>query len=215
LELERIIKRYKKSKGKSLLDVGCGTGKHLQHFKEHYKCTGVDLNKQMLAIAKKTVKGVVFRQADIVHLNLDQKFNVILCMFSVIGYVKTLSNLKKTISNFARHLAPGGVLLVHPWLAPQDYKVGFPHMTTYDSPELKIARLTVSELQSNSMSRMVMHHLVAEKNKPVSYFTDVHDMGLFETKQTLLLLKDAGLQARFIKQGSFKQRGLFVATQAI
>ena len=39
------------SGAKTLLDVACGTGKHLEHLVKQFDCTGVDLDPEMLEIA--------------------------------------------------------------------------------------------------------------------------------------------------------------------
>ena len=44
----RQIERYKRSQGKSLLDVGCGTGKHVEHLKSGFDCVGLDASEAML-----------------------------------------------------------------------------------------------------------------------------------------------------------------------
>jgi hypothetical protein len=43
----------------------------------------------MLEIARSRVKGVTFLKADMISLRLPQKFDVVLSLFSSIGYVKT------------------------------------------------------------------------------------------------------------------------------
>lgn len=93
--LKKLISRYKKSKGRDLLDVACGTGNHLKYLKNSFSCTGTDIDEEMLSIARKKVKGVVFKKADMTTLSLNKKFDVITCLFSSIGYVKTYANLRK------------------------------------------------------------------------------------------------------------------------
>jgi hypothetical protein len=38
-------------------------------------------------------------------------------------------------------------------------------------------------------------------------------MGLFETDETLQIMKEAGLRARFLKNGLLRDRGLFVGVK--
>lgn len=209
IKLKKLISKYKKSKGKELLEVGCGTGSHLKYLKSSFCCIGVDINEGILNYAKKNVKGVLFKKADMVKLNLNKKFDVITCLFSSIGYVKTCSNLKKTINNFAKHLKTGGVILIEPWFTKNTFKAGLPHMATYDRKDIKIARLNVSKIKDN-ISVIDMHYLIAEKKKEVRHFVDRHELGLFEIKDTLKVMKEAGFKAKFLKNGLMKDRGIYL-----
>jgi SAM-dependent methyltransferase len=209
LRIKKLIAKYKKSKGNELLDVACGTGHHLKHLKEDFSCTGVDINEEILNMARKNVEGVVFKRADMITFDLDKKFDVITCLFSSIGYVKTYSNLRRTIRNLAKHLRTGGVALIEPWFTKSAYKSGSPYMATYDGKNIKIARLNVSEIRG-AISVMDMHYLIAEKDGSVKHFVDRHELGLFEVSKTIKFMKDAGLQSRFLKNGLLKDRGLYV-----
>lgn len=209
LRIKALILKYKKSDGNELLDVACGTGHHLKYLKDEFSCTGVDISSEILEVAKESVENVTFRKADMIRMNLGKEFDIITCLFSSIGYVRTYSNLERTIRNFARHLKKCGVVLMEPWFTKSTYIAGSPHMTTHDGKDIKIARLNVSELKGN-VSVMDMHYLVAEKDKGVKHFVDRHELGLFETDETLRIMKAAGLQPRFLKHGLMRERGMFV-----
>lgn len=211
-KIKKLIKKYKSTDGSELLDVACGTGKHLQYFKDSFICTGVDINEGMLNVAKNKVKGVIFKQADMVNFDLNNEFDIIISLFSSIGYVKTYTNLEKTIVNFANHLKQGGVLIIEPWFTKSTYWVGHPGMTTYDGDDIKIARLNTAKIE-NDLSVMDMHYLIVEKNKDVKYFVDKHELGLFDTDKTLELMKKAGLKAEFLKDGLMKERGLYIGVK--
>ena len=210
--IKELIVKYKKSHGKQLLDIGCGTGKHIEYFKDIYSCTGVDLNDEILDVARENIKNAVFRQADMVNLDLNFKYDVITCLFSAIGHVKTYSNLEKTIQNFASHLEKGGVVIIEPWFTKSAYWVGHPGMTTYDSEEIKIARLNSTKLEGD-ISIMEMHYLIAETNKDVKYFVETHELGLFEIDKSLEIMKDAGFEAKFLEDGLMKERGLYIGVK--
>jgi ubiquinone/menaquinone biosynthesis C-methylase UbiE len=207
--IKSLVSKYKESEGNELLDVACGTGHHLNYLKDAFSCTGVDVSAEILEVAKKNVEGVAFEQADMTKLNLGRQFDVVTCLFSSIGYVKTRSNLRKTIHNFAKHTKKGGVMLIEPWFTKVAYIVGSPHMSTYDGKDIKIARLNVSEIRGN-LSVMDMHYLIAEKDKGVKCFVDRHELGLFEVDETLRIMKAVGLQSKFLKHGLAQGRGMFI-----
>ena len=207
--IKTLVSKYKKSEGKELLDVACGTGRHLAYLKDEFSCMGVDISKQILEVAMKNVEGVVFKQADMTELNLGKQFDVITCLFSSIGYVKTYANLRKTIQSFTKHLKKSGVVFIEPWFTKSSFIEGYPSMTTYDGIDVKIARLCVSKTKGN-LSVQDMHYLIAERGKGVTHFVDRHEMGLFEIDKTLAIMKKAGLGAKFLKKGLMKDRGLFV-----
>jgi ubiquinone/menaquinone biosynthesis C-methylase UbiE len=207
--IKTLVSKYKKSEGKELLDVACGTGHHLAYLKDEFSCMGVDINRQILKVAMKNVEGVIFKQADMTELNLDKQFDVITCLFSSIGYVKTHARLKKTFQSFAKHLKTGGVALIEPWFTKSTFIEGYPSMTTYDGRDIKIARLCVSKTKGN-LSVQDMHYLIAERGKSVTHFVDRHEMGLFEINKTLAIMKKASFRAKFLKKGLMKDRGLFI-----
>jgi SAM-dependent methyltransferase len=208
-KIKELIKQYKNSDGKSLLDVGCGTGKHLEYLIDDYSCVGIDLNDEMVAVAKLNIKDAKFMQADMIEFDLKSEFDVILCMFSSIGYVKTYSNLTRTITNFSNHLKKGGVVIIEPWFTMSTYMVGFPGMTTYDGEDIKIARLNTTKLEDD-LSIMEMHYLIVERNEDVKYFIDRHELGLFENEKFLNIMNETGLKAEFLKDGLMKDRGLYI-----
>lgn len=208
-KINKLIAKYKKSEGKYLLDVACGTGQHLKYLQEKFFCMGIDVNQGILDVAKKKLKNVTFKKANMIDFKLNKKFDIITCLLSSIGYVKTYENLRKTINNFAKHLKTGGVVIIEPWLRKAAYRAGSPHLTTYETKDIKIARLMTPEVKGN-IYVMNMHFLIAERNKKVKYFADKHELGLFELNKTLQFMKEAGLKTKFLKKDLTKDRRLFI-----
>jgi len=73
-----------------ILDIGCGQGRHLSIFAEHhFKITGIDLSSVLLRIAKEINANnptANFLLADMRHLPLKSKFDLILNLFTSFGY---------------------------------------------------------------------------------------------------------------------------------
>jgi ubiquinone/menaquinone biosynthesis C-methylase UbiE len=209
VRLQNLIIKYSESGGNSLLDVACGTGLHLKHLKDDFSCTGVDISKAMLKIAKKNVKGVTFKEADMKTLRLGKQFGVITCLLGSIGYVKTTARLEKTMQNFAQHLEKGGLALIEPSHAKSLYVSGEPRIISYDGREAKIARINYTNYRQ-ATAVLNMHILIADRGKDVKYFVDRHELGLFGINQTLKAMKAAGLKAKYLKNGLMPGRELFV-----
>jgi ubiquinone/menaquinone biosynthesis C-methylase UbiE len=209
VRLQNLIIKYLESGGNSLLDVGCGTGLHLKHLKDDFACTGVDISKSMLTIARKNSRGATFKEADMKTMRLGKQFDIITCILSSIGYVKTAKNLEKTIHNFSNHLKKGGLALIEPSHTKAAYVNGEPRITTYNGKDAKIARVNFTKIRQ-ATAVLNMHILIAERGKDAKYFVDRHELGLFGINNTLKIMKAAGFKSKYLKNGLMTGRELLI-----
>lgn len=206
----KLIKKFKKSDGNTLLDVACGTGKHIEQLQKH--CSGIDISKEMLITARKRLKSVPLRQGDMRSFDLKKKFDVITCLFSAIGHIHTTKDLEKMMRIFAQHLKPGGVILIEGWIDPPAYKPGKPGLNTFVSPDIKIARISLGCTQGR-FSLIDLHYLIAEKGKPVQYFIDPLKLKLWTKTEVLKAMEKAGLRALVVQEELMEHRPLFIGMQ--
>lgn len=193
--------------GASLLDVACGTGNHLVHLARHYQVIGLDANPRMLAVARRKLPRVRLIRARMQDFDQPQRFDAILCLFSAIGYARSRAETRRTLHNLARHLVPGGVLIVEPWIEPKRYLPGHVHLMTVNEPELKVARITVGRRRGNR-SLMAMHYLVGT-TKGVRYFREQHDLTMVPLTDLRRWLMAEGLSVRVLQKG-LTGRGLLI-----
>jgi SAM-dependent methyltransferase len=202
-----LIERHKTSEGNTLLDVACGTGTHLSHLQDAFDTEGLDLDNDLLDIARQRLPDVAFHHADMVEFDLERRFDIVLCLFSAIGYVKTVPRLRQSISNMAHHLKPGGVLIIEPWMLPEFFNAKglFAHFV--DEDDLKITRITRSHTE-NGVSMLEFHYLIGTP-EGVEYFEEVHEMGLFSDAQYREAITDTGLKVSKDFPG-LTNRGLYI-----
>jgi ubiquinone/menaquinone biosynthesis C-methylase UbiE len=75
-KIKSLIKKHKKSDGHDLLEVACGTGKHLLYLKDSFSILATDLNKAMLSMVRKNVPNVTFKQADMTSTPSNKFFPI-------------------------------------------------------------------------------------------------------------------------------------------
>jgi ubiquinone/menaquinone biosynthesis C-methylase UbiE len=204
-----IVRRFGPPGAHRVLDVACGTGHHLEHLARWFDVVGLDSSGPMLRVARKRVPRVRFVEARMETFRLSERFDAIICLFSSIGYVRSRGSLERTLANFARHLRPGGVVLVEPWIRPSEFLTGSTHLGTYGTPQFPIVRMHLSE-RRGGRSIMEMHYLVGTKGG-VRHWVERHDMGLFARNVYRVAFVKAGL--RFIAlpgPGFTGTRGLYL-----
>jgi len=192
---------------RTLLDVACGTAKHLDHLRHSYQVEGLDLREEMLAFAPKRCPDTPFPQGDLVDFNLDHTFDVVTCLFSSIGYVKTVERMEQAIANMARHLSPGGLLVLEPWFSPERFWTGTITANFVNEPELKIAWMYTSEVEGRT-AILDTHYLVGEPHG-ISHFTERHEIGLFTPEEYVRAFEKAGLRVSYDPKGFFG-RGMYI-----
>ncbi len=130
-EINKIVNIGKKNKYTKILDIGCGTGYHVNALqKKKYSVLGLDQSEAMVIKAKEKYPNCEFLQGDILNNSLFDynTFTHILCLGQTIYYIK---NKNKFFENCYSLLAEGGYLIVHlvnrnlfrPYISPDDSTV--------------------------------------------------------------------------------------------
>ncbi len=210
-EFSALVKRYKRSAGNALLAVACGTGGHEQYLRHEFSVTGLDIDPEMLAVARQRLPDVEFHCASMMDFVLEKKFDVVMCLFSAIGYANTREKLHQAIRTMSNHLVAGGILVVEPWLSPGEFRPGAVFSTFVEQPDLKVARINTNMVRNNQ-SIIEFHYLVGTP-QGVEHFTELHELGLYSHEDYLAAFKSCGLDTRYEKEGLIG-RGVYVAIHA-
>lgn len=195
---------------KRILDVACGTGAHLRFLHRHFEVAGEDADAAMIAIAEERLPGVPLRVGRMQDLTVERPFDALMCMFSSIGYVADETELRTTIARFAAAVVTGGLVIVEPWLHPQDWREGTMDASFVDQPRLKIARIGTSERYGSTA--VIRYEYLVGEGTGVSGFAETHRLQLFTEEQYAAAFEAAGLKPRNERSDIFS-RGLYVAVK--
>jgi len=199
--------------GRTVLDVGCGTGEHARLLAaEHgFLVDGLDINPGFTQRAAARHPYGRFYHADMRDFRLPQRYDAVVCLFGSIGYVLTVETLQQTLHNFRAHLADQGVVFVEPWFEPTAMQDGYEVTHSAESTDLRVVRRSRTEL-AGRVSRLHFVYRV-ETADGVRTFNEIHELGLFTVAEMLEGFRAAGLAAEYDATG-LTGRGLYVARSA-
>jgi dTDP-3-amino-3,4,6-trideoxy-alpha-D-glucopyranose N,N-dimethyltransferase len=205
------LARERRPDAASLLDVACGTGEHLACFDASFaEVAGVDQSQFMLDVARAKLPGAPIHLGDMCDFRLDRAFDVVTCLFSSVGYLKSLDALAAAAGAMARHLRPGGVLVIEPLWFPEDFRDGYVASDVLRDGDRTVARVSHSARAGRTV-RMDIHYLAADKGG-VRHFTESHINMLFTREEYLAAFDGAGCAAEYLPGGP-GGRGLFVGVR--
>src|SRR2546425_1720620 len=209
-KIETLIQQHKKSPGDHLLDVACGTGNHVEYLKQHYTVEGLDSSSEMLRIARKKLPDIVFHLGEMTSFKLKNRFDIITCLFSAIGHVKTKARMRGAVRNMAGHLQPGGLMILEPWITPANFRKGIVGFNFVDKPNLKIARINIGKALG-PVSALEFHYLIGTPSK-VQHIVDRELLGLWTHEEYLDAFREGGLGVVFDTEG-LMGRGLYLGVK--
>lgn len=193
-----------------VLDVGCGTGEHARHLAmDHgFAVDGLDLEPDFVRIAAAKHPDGHFYPADMRDFHLPNRYDAVVSLFSSIGYVVTTDALAATLTCFAEHLAPRGIVVVEPWFEPGTLTDGYVVTHTAEREGLRVRRTSRTEIVGRT-SRLHFTYEV-ETGDGVTKLHELHELGLFTVDEMRAGFASAGLTLAYDPAG-LTGRGLYVA----
>jgi len=206
------LSRKMNPNSRTILDVACGTAEHARLLAERgFIVDGLDLDPSFVRLARQKHPAGRFFEADMANFHLGARYDVVMCLFSSIGYLRTLDRVFCALECFRKHLAPGGVIIVEPWFAPGVLDVKRIGRNSGEADGIQIIRTSRIELEER-LSRLHFDYEITDA-KGTRHATEVHELGLFSNEELMDTFRSAGLLPEYDPKG-VANRGLYVAVAA-
>lgn len=205
-------KAGRKAPPRRVLEVGCGPGLRLAVLRQlhgKYQVEGLDRDPQMLALAGKRNPGVPLHREDMREFTLDARYDAILCLFGVIGYMTDVAEMTGALAQMREHLAPSGVLLLEPWLTPDLARDRYLRTDTAERPGLEVMRMNFTRVVANK-SLLTVHYLIGDSHG-IRHVEELRELTLFTEEEYRLALRNAGFGDVQLEAYGPQGRGLYVA----
>jgi 2-polyprenyl-3-methyl-5-hydroxy-6-metoxy-1,4-benzoquinol methylase len=195
-EIDFILEELKLKPSSSILDIGCGTGRHsIELAKRGYKVAGVDISSGMLAEADKAAKtvGVKVRwvHADATTFKSRKKFDAALCLcegaFGLLGSADHhIEHDLAILRNINAALKPGSGLIL---TAPNGFR--------------KIRKYTQEDVEQGKFDPLTMvETFMMEWDTPRGKKSIVVRERGYVSTELILLLTQAGFKVKHVWGGS-------------
>ena len=209
-KVRSLIHLFATSGGNALLDVACGTGEHLVHLRDGFNVQGLDLDEGLLEVVRGKLPDVPLHHADMAAFDLGQQFDAVTCLFSAISYLPDVATLNKAIAAMTRHLKPGGVLIIEPFIARE--KIRTPHVGAVfiEQEFLKVARF--SRITVDGFMADIEFAYMVGTPEGVTHFVEHHITALFTHDEYMAAFEGAGLKTTHDPEGIFG-RGLYIGVK--
>jgi SAM-dependent methyltransferase len=173
-----------------ILDLPCGQGRHaIELARRGYDVTGVDLSPFLLMVADERARAdgvrVHWLEGDMRQPIADERFDVVLNLFTSLGYFADEADDRKVVDAAAAMLAPGGRFLL-------EVINGERLMARFEEREwFTVGQAAVVERRSldRTARRMVVERTVTTLNDTE---VNLHAIRLYDGRDVMGILRSAG-----------------------
>jgi SAM-dependent methyltransferase len=205
---EYILERF--SDTKTILDVACGTGKHIEYLNKFFRIDGIDISKRFVEIAQNRNPTSTFWCKDMTSFELEKQYDVVICLFSAIAYANSYNALVQTFKHMKKHTKQGGHIIVEPWFTPENWYPGYVTIVNGETNDIKVSRMSFSDTVG-SLSVLNFEYLVGTK-EGIRRLSERHELGLYSIDEMLSAFKEAGLDMEYDPVG-INGRGLYISKE--
>jgi SAM-dependent methyltransferase len=203
--IHALVQKYstKNKKDLHLLDLACGTGRHLLELSKmgYQHLSGSDIAAPMIEVAKKNTAdsgneiklyNYSFQQAD----QVPGKFDVVTSMFSAVNYIVTFEDQLKTFRNIHGLLEKDGIFIFDYWngnAVTRDYSpVKILRKQDEDSEIVRISETSLDLVEQSVTVNYTCIYL--ENQQKTIEFKEVHHLHYYYFSEMKNLLEIAGFE---------------------
>lgn len=188
---------------KSILDLGCGTGRHAKLFSDAgFEVLGVDQSPYMLQEAmNRKNDNLDFIEGDIRFLTLKRKFDIVTALFHVLSYQNNNKDVETLFKTAYEHLNKNGLFIFDFWYGPtvmtQKPEVRIKEL---ENANVKFIRIALPKIDYSKNIVEVHYNIFAmEKNNTFLEYKETHPMRFFFDPELELFVEITGfkLESKF------------------
>lgn len=192
----------------AVLDLGCGTGRHMALFSEKgYKVAGVDRSPEMLKLAKQNLNAVhtesALYEGDVRTIRINQSFDVVMALFHVMSYQVGNQDLRQAFATAQEHLKEGGLFLFDCWYGP-GVLTDLPEIRTkeFENEDVKLKRISVPKMyaEENRVDVQFDLRFYDKKKQESSELKEIHVMRYLFNTELELLFEEFGFEQVFAEE---------------
>ncbi|MBW3015295.1 class I SAM-dependent methyltransferase [Candidatus Woesearchaeota archaeon] len=201
--VNKLVRIFKKHNVKTVLDIGCGTGK-IDYLlkKKGYSVVGIDNSKEMIKYAKKQYPKITFKLMSAQTFKLNKKFDAIIALDSVLTYLTKKGEFEKAIKNIVGHMKKGSILYFLTGFTERQIPPGF---TDHFFKRAKLrGRTYKKEYIMKRQKNLLLTTVRIYENKKV-VVEENHDHRIISEKLVLKLLKQLNCEVKIIGNSKGKE----------
>ena len=184
-EIDYILSRTNLKQECSILDMGCGQGRHsiTMSRKGYSNVIGIDFSESNIEKAKRSANEsqcfTTFITADARKFNIGYKFDCILCLYDVIGSFRQEEDNVRIIRSIKRNLKKGGYAIISVMNMELTESIALHHESISKNPDA-LLKLPPSDTMQASGNVFKPEYYLINKDDGLVYrkeqFTSDNDM---------------------------------------
>ncbi len=197
----------------SVLDLGCGTGEHLNALKKFgVRGVGIDSSPEMLEVAQKRYpSGIEFINKSFSSFDYYNEFDAILCLFGSMVYLLNDKDVDNFFWNTWRALKPGGIGIFELWHSTPVKKIKsrpITHVSRTNYGDVIIERERGFNLIEESKRTIVKVDYIYKVLSPgySNTYSDTHIMRSFTLEEISAFIKSNGFEIKSVFANSLKEK---------
>jgi SAM-dependent methyltransferase len=195
----------------TLLDLGCGTGEHMEQLQQlGFNCTGIDKSRDMLRIAQmRFPHSGNYLEGDIASFDFFEDFDIIISLFGTFNYIIEDEDIVRALWNTWKAMKPGGIGLFEVWNAIpirkiQEKTLGHISTTKFEGVIIDRER-GFSLIDGNKTIVKVNYRYTVSSDGFEETVLDKHVMRAFEREEIEGFIRESGFSIKNVYANALRE----------
>lgn len=188
-EVDFLLSELNLQQGQQILDIPCGFGRHsIELSKRGFNVTGIDISERFIKSLRERIiserLNIKAIQADILAVQLSEKFSGALCLGNSFGYFD-IERMRLFVEKVASCLQPGSKFIINSGMVAESILPNFLNYSKHKSYTVGNITMEVTNIYHVSESYMISNLLYTKEDKTQRHSFKHYVFTLGEVKRLL------------------------------